>query len=70
MTTQLKLQKSLPETCAYSVYRKNRNLNGGGVMLLVHKDIKHIPITDLDNNSESLWVNLFVKLLFTMLQPN
>ena len=30
-----------------------------------------MPITDLDKNSESVWVNLFVKLFFfTMLQPN
>ena len=28
-----------PETCPYSVYRKDRNIHGGGVMLLVHKDI-------------------------------
>ena len=28
-----------PETCPYSVYRKDRNIHVGGVMLLVHKDI-------------------------------
>ena len=28
-----------PETCPYSVYRKDRNIHGSGVMLLVHKDI-------------------------------
>ena len=27
-----------PETCQYSVYRKDRHLHGGCVMLLVHKD--------------------------------
>ena len=27
------------KTCPYSVYRKDRNLHGGGIMLLVHKDI-------------------------------
>ena len=37
-----------PETCLYSVYRKDRNLYGGGVMLLVHKDIQHMPITELE----------------------
>ena len=36
-----------PETCPYSVYRKDRNLHGG-VMLLVHKDIQHMPITELE----------------------
>ena len=34
-------------------------LNGGGVMLLVHKDIPHMPLTELDNSPESvckLWL--------------
>ena len=48
-----------PETCPYSVYRKDRNLHGGGVMLLVHKDIQYMPITELENNSESVWVKVF-----------
>ena len=43
-----------PETCPYSVYRKDRNIHGGGVMLLVHKDISHMPITELENDSESI----------------
>ena len=42
-----------------NVYRKDRNLHGGGVMLLVHKDISHIPIMELENNSESVWVKVF-----------
>ena len=48
-----------PETCPYSVYRKDRNIHGGGVMLLVHKDISHMPITELKNDSESIWVKVF-----------
>ena len=48
-----------PETCPYSVYRKERNIHGGGVMLLVHKDISHMPITELENDSESIWVKVF-----------
>ena len=40
-----------PETCPYSVYRIDRNIRGGGVMLLVHKDISPMPITELENNS-------------------
>ena len=43
----------------YSVYRKNRNTHGGGVMLLIHRDISHMPIMELDNNSESVWVKIF-----------
>ena len=41
------------DTCQYSVYIKDRNLHG--VMLLVHKDIQHMPITELEINSESVW---------------
>ena len=48
-----------PETCMYSVYRKDRNTHGGGVMLLIHRDISHMPITELENNSESVWVKIF-----------
>ena len=68
-TTQLKLQKLFPETCAHSVYIKDQNL-GGDVMLLIHKEFKHMSITDLDKNSESVWFNSFVQNSFTMLQPN
>ena len=48
-----------PEICPYSVYRKDRNIDGGGVMLPVHKDISHMPITVLENDSESIWVKVF-----------
>ena len=30
-----------------------------GVMLLVHKDISHMPITQLENDWESIWVKVF-----------
>ena len=62
---ETKIDKSIatselfPETCPYSVYRKDRNIHGGGVMLLVHKDISHMPITELENDSESIWVKVF-----------
>ena len=48
-----------PESFPYNVYGKDRNLYGGGVMLLVHKDISHMPIMELENNSESVWVKVF-----------
>ena len=48
-----------PETCPYSVYRKDRRIYGGGVMLLARKDISHMLITELVNNLESLWVKVF-----------
>ena len=42
-----------PEICPYNIFRKDRNLHGGGVMLLIHKDIPHMPL------SESVWVKVF-----------
>ena len=48
-----------PETSPYSIYRKDRNIHGGGVMLLVHKDISHMHITELESDSESIWVKVF-----------
>ena len=30
-----------PENCMYSVYRKDRNTRGGGVMLLIHSHLSH-----------------------------
>ena len=48
-----------PESCPYNVYRKDRTLDGGGVMLLIHKDISHMPITELENDLESDWVKVF-----------
>ena len=49
-----------PESCPYTVYRKDGSLHGGGVMLLVQRDIiSHMPITELENNSESVWVKVF-----------
>ena len=47
-----------PESCPYNVYRKDRTLDGGDVMLLIHKDISHMPITELENDSESIWVKV------------
>ena len=49
----------IPKWTTYSVYRKDRNIHGGGAMLLAHKDISHMPITELENDSESIWVKVF-----------
>ena len=48
-----------PETCPYSIVSKDRNLHGGGVMLLIIKDLTHIPLSELENNLESVWVKVF-----------
>ena len=36
-----------PESCPYNVYRKDRTLDGGGVMLLINKDISICPSQNL-----------------------
>ena len=51
--------RTLPGNLPISVYRKDRNTHGGGVMLLVHKDISHMPITELENDTESIWRKVF-----------
>ena len=48
-----------PESCPYNVYRKDRTLDGGGVIILIHKDNSHMPITELENDSGSVWVKVF-----------
>ena len=53
MTVQFHLQN-----CS-NAYRKYRNLQGGGVMLLIHKEILHMPLIELDNDSESVWAKVF-----------
>ena len=48
------------ETIPYSVYRKDRTLDGGGVMLFIHKDIPHMPFTEMETKSESFWIEIEV----------
>ena len=50
--SSIAISELFPESCPYNIYRNDRNLHGDGVMLLVHKDISHMPITELENNSE------------------
>ena len=45
----------LSETCQYNVNRKDRNLHGGKVMLLIHKDIPYVTLSELENDSELVW---------------
>ena len=47
-----------PETYMYSVYRKDRNTHDGGVLLLIHRDISHMPLMKLENNWISLGKNI------------
>ena len=47
----------------YSVFRRDRDRHGGGVMLMVREDIPAIRRQDLETNCEVLWVELsFVPL--------
>ena len=40
------LQLILSETHAFTSYRKDRNFHGGGVMLLINKELLHMPLKD------------------------
>ena len=44
------------ETCPDNIFRKARNLHGGGAMLLIHKVIPYMPLSEPENNSESVCV--------------
>ena len=59
INSSISTSELFPESCPYNAYRKNRTLDGGGVMLLIHKDISHMPFTELENDSESVWVKVF-----------
>ena len=39
------------------------------MVLLVHKDISHMPITELENNSKSVWVKVFANKTSHYRQP-
>ena len=43
----------------YIEKKTNRNVHGGGVMLHVHKDISHMLITELENDSVAIAVYFF-----------
>ena len=51
----------LPDSCLYNAYtcRKDRNLHGGAVMLLIHKKIPYMPLIELENDPESVWAKVF-----------
>ena len=53
------------ETCPYSVYRKDRNLRGGGVNLLVHKVTEQMAVIEFDSITESVWAKVFVNQIHT-----
>ena len=59
INSSLSTSEMFPETCPYNEYRKDRNSKGGGVMLLIQWDISYMPITELENDSESVWVKVF-----------
>lgn len=42
----------------YDVYRNDRTLNGGGVILLVNKTYSFMPLYNLENGSESVWAKI------------
>jgi hypothetical protein len=47
-----------PDNFNYDVYRNDRTLNGGGVILLVNKTYNSMPLYNLENGSESVWAKI------------
>ena len=47
------------KTCQYNVFRKNKNLRGGRVMFVIHKNIQHMPLSELENDPESVSAKIF-----------
>ena len=45
---------------------KTGTFNGWGVMLLIHKEILHMPLTELENDSESIGAKVFAKKNFSL----
>ena len=43
---------------SYSVFRKDRNLNGGGVCIAVNKMYQAVECHYLDNDLEAIWIHL------------
>ena len=52
-----------PETFPYSMYRKDRTLDGGGV-LLIHKDIPHVLLIHKDIPQFMFWGISTLEILF------
>ena len=51
------------ELVGYTVVRKDRNRNGGGVCLYVRSDISYNPRTDLScDELESVWIDLLLPM--------
>ena len=51
-----------PDSCPYNAYRKDRNLHGGGVMLLIHKEIwsSMKATAELPSRKSWAWYNVFL----------
>ena len=54
-----------PDSCPYNAYRKDRNFHGGGVMLLIHKEIPHMTLTELKKKHTRNQCGLFATKLLT-----
>ena len=52
------ISELFPDNFNYDVYRNDRTLNGGGVILLVNKTYSSMPYYNLENGSESVWAKI------------
>jgi exonuclease III len=51
----------IPQDLEYDVYRNDRTIGGGGVMLLIKKELHSMPLQSLEMRTESCWASLELK---------
>ncbi|KAL8603231.1 hypothetical protein ACOMHN_046237 [Nucella lapillus] len=59
LDASVKNSEILPDS--YTVYRRDRNSDGGGVLLAVKEDIQSTLVTEFDTECEILWVKIATK---------
>ena len=62
--SSVRTSELIPAGFGFEVYRNDRTLHGGGVMLLVKSNITQMPIAELENSSEAVWVKVMVNGLW------
>ena len=50
----------------YAIYRRDRDLHGGGVSMLVRDTLNSLHCVDFENNSELVWAAITLKDRRTM----
>ena len=73
LDSEISTPEVIPDNLGYTVYRKDRNRHGGGVMILI-KNCYSSQIVDIKSDAELLWIEVQLKnqrklLLSTFYRP-